>query len=114
MSPLCAVPGRCGQKPDGPNDSDCPSILPTPGSATAPTTWPRWRSNADFLLGYFEDVHQTTVAFLGSLDPSDLDRVVDDRWDPPVSMSVRLMSVVADDLQHVGQAAYVRGLLLRR
>ncbi len=70
--------------------------------------------DADLLLGYFEDVHRTTVAFLDSLDPSALVRVVDDRWDPPVTMSVRLMSVVADDLQHVGQAAYVRGLLLRR
>jgi hypothetical protein len=71
-------------------------------------------ANADLLLGYFEDVHQTTVKFLGSLDDSALGRVVDDRWDPPVIMSVRLMSVVADDLQHVGQAAYVRGLLPRR
>ena len=70
--------------------------------------------DADTLLGYFEDVHQATLAFLRSLDPSELGRVVDDRWDPPVTVGVRLMSVVADDLQHVGQAAYVRGLLLRR
>jgi hypothetical protein len=27
---------------------------------------------------------------------------------------VRLVSVIADDLQHVGQAAYVRGILQRR
>jgi hypothetical protein len=70
--------------------------------------------DADALLGYYESVHQRTVAFLGSLGEDDLGRVVDRRWDPHVTMSVRLMSVVADDLQHVGQAAYVRGLLLRR
>jgi hypothetical protein len=71
-------------------------------------------ADADSLLGYFEDVHAATRAFVGSLDESDLDRVVDRSWDPPVTMSVRLVSVVADDLQHVGQAAYIRGILQRR
>jgi len=37
--------------------------------------------------------------------------VVDRRWDPPVTMGVRLVSIADDCLQHVGQAAYVRGLL---
>ncbi len=40
-----------------------------------------------------------------------LDKVVDRRWDPPVTMGVRLVSIADDCLQHVGQAAYVRGLL---
>jgi hypothetical protein len=40
--------------------------------------------------------------------------VVDNRWDPPVTAGVRLVSVLADDLQHVGQAAYLRGILERR
>ena len=48
---------------------------------------------------------------LGGLSGGDLDRVVDERWDPPVTLGVRLVSVVADDLQHVGQAAFARGLL---
>jgi hypothetical protein len=39
--------------------------------------------------------------------------VVDRRWTPPVTLGVRLVSVADDCLQHVGQAAYVRGLLLR-
>ena len=42
------------------------------------------------------------------------DRVVDERWDPPVTLGVRLVSVISDDLQHVGQAAYLRGLADRR
>ena len=45
---------------------------------------------------------------------ADLDRVVDTRWTPPVTLGVRLVSVLDDDMQHVGQAAYVRGMLLRR
>ena len=44
---------------------------------------------------------------------ADLDRVVDRRWDPPVTLGVRLVSVADDDIQHAGQAAYVRGLLGR-
>jgi uncharacterized damage-inducible protein DinB len=66
------------------------------------------------LLGYFEDVHSHTQAFVRSLSEDDLTRIVDRRWDPPVTMGVRLVSVIEDDLQHVGQAAYVRGILQRR
>ena len=52
-----------------------------------------------------------TLAYLRTLTEADLDDIVDDRWDPPVTRGVRLVSVVSDDLQHAGQAAYVRGLL---
>jgi len=65
----------------------------------------------DLLLAYAADVHERTVDFLRGLSDDDLDRVVDRRWDPPVTLGVRLVSVLSDDLQHVGQAAYVRGLL---
>jgi len=51
---------------------------------------------------------------LGALEPEELDRIVDRRWDPPVTMGVRLISVADDSLQHVGQAAYARGLFGRR
>ena len=47
------------------------------------------------------------------LTQADLDRVVDERWDPPVTLGVRLVSVADDDIQHAGQAAFVRGLLGR-
>ncbi len=72
------------------------------------------RAPADLLLGYFDAVHRRTLEFVRTLGEADLDRVVDERWDPPVTLGVRLVSVVADDLQHCGQAAYVRGLLHRR
>ena len=63
------------------------------------------------LQEYAAAVHEQTLRFLHGLDAEDLDRVVDDRWDPPVTLGVRLVSVVGDDSQHLGQAAYVRGLL---
>jgi len=71
-------------------------------------------ADASLLLGYFEDVHDKTLQFVRTLADADLARVVDRNWDPPVTVSIRLVSVVADDLQHVGQAAYVRGILQRR
>jgi hypothetical protein len=67
--------------------------------------------SVDLLLGYADAVSARTVAFLRGVDGDDLDRVVDDSWDPPVTLGVRLVSVLSDDLQHVGQAAYVRGVL---
>jgi uncharacterized damage-inducible protein DinB len=67
--------------------------------------------SAEVLVGYFTAVATRTREFLGGLTGQDLDRVVDQRWDPPVTLGVRLVSVLDDDTQHVGQAAYVRGLL---
>lgn len=63
------------------------------------------------LVGYYEAVHARTLEYLAGLGDADLDRVVDDNWDPPVTLGVRLISVMNDDTQHVGQAAYVRGIL---
>jgi uncharacterized damage-inducible protein DinB len=68
-------------------------------------------ASPDLVLEYGAAVHEQTVRFLQGLSDEDLDRVVDTRWDPPVTLGVRLVSVLSDDLQHVGQAAYVRGLL---
>ena len=66
---------------------------------------------ADLLADYLRAVHEQTMSYLATLTADDLDRVIDTRWDPPVTLAVRLVSVVSDDLQHAGQAAYVRGLL---
>jgi uncharacterized damage-inducible protein DinB len=71
-------------------------------------------ADASTLLGYYEDVHDKTLAFVRTLEDADLARVVDQNWDPPVTLAIRLVSVIADDLQHVGQAAYVRGIVQRR
>jgi hypothetical protein len=63
------------------------------------------------LTGYHDAVHEATVRYLKGLRDNDFDRVVDRAWDPPVTLGVRLVSVVGDDLQHAGQAAYLRGIL---
>lgn len=68
----------------------------------------------DLLARYHHDVHALTLSYLDRLDDAELARVVDTRWDPPVTASIRLVSVVGDALQHAGQAAYVRGLAHRR
>ena len=67
-------------------------------------------TGADLLGAYFDAVHARTQAYLATLSDDDLDRIVDDNWTPPVSLGMRLISVLSDDLQHAGQAAYLRGL----
>jgi hypothetical protein len=66
---------------------------------------------SEVLLDYLDSVDARTRAMLQELTPADLDRIVDRRWDPPVTLGVRLVSIADDSLQHAGQAAYVRGLL---
>lgn len=65
------------------------------------------------LEDYHDAVHEQVVAYLRDLDDLELPLVVDRRWDPPVTLAVRLVSVVNDATQHVGQAAFVRGVLER-
>jgi hypothetical protein len=69
--------------------------------------------SGDLLTGYYDAVHEQTLEFLRGLTAKDFERIVDERWDPAVTLGVRLVSVLSDDLQHVGQAAYVRGLVQR-
>ncbi|MFJ9638748.1 DinB family protein [Streptomyces sp. NPDC101178] len=66
--------------------------------------------SADLLLGYYDAVHDQTLAFVRGLDDRALDRIVDEAWSPPVTLGARLISVIAEDLQHAGQAAFVRGV----
>lgn len=68
------------------------------------------RSPSD-LLDYHVAVDERTKSYLDVLNDSKLDEIVDENWDPPVTRGVRLVSVAADSLQHIGQAAYLRGLL---
>jgi len=83
------------------------------GHTSADVAAVRGVSAAD-LAAYYDDVHAATEAYLHALSDDDLSRVVDTRWDPPVTLAVRLVSVINDDTQHAGQAAFVRGVLDRR
>ena len=93
---------RCGLEPDpsntgyGHNAEEVRAVQP---------------ESSEVLLGYLGEVDARTRTMLEGVVPDDLDRVVDRRWDPPVTLGVRLVSIADDCLQHVGQAAYVRGLL---
>ena len=66
------------------------------------------------LTGYHNAVHEQTVRLVSGVTDADLPRIVDERWDPPVTLGVRLVSVIDDCAQHIGQAAFVRGILLGR
>jgi hypothetical protein len=68
------------------------------------------RVHADLLAGYYHAVHKVTLEYIASVMADDLGRVVDKRWNPPVTASARLVSIIDDCAQHLGQAAYVRGI----
>jgi hypothetical protein len=70
--------------------------------------------SAELLVGYFDAVYEQTVQCVKAVTEEDFDRIVDESWDPPVSLGVRLVSVVSDTLQHAGQAAFIRGVVRRQ
>lgn len=65
------------------------------------------------LADYHEATYEQSVKLVSGITDADLERVVDTSWRPPVTLGVRLVSVINDDMQHAGQAAYVRGIVLR-
>lgn len=71
------------------------------------------RADAELLGLYYDAVHTKTIDYLNTLSEADLDAIVDASWNPPVTLAVRLVSILSDDLQHAGQASYVRGLATR-
>lgn len=70
--------------------------------------------SSDLLVGYHEAVVARTLDYLETIDATELDRIVDRSWDPPVSVGVRLVSVIGDSYQHAGQAGYIKGMIERR
>ena len=72
------------------------------------------QASAEHLRGYLDATFDAAAEALRAVTDADLDRVVDEHWDPPVTLAVRLVSVVDDCTQHVGQASYASGILRRR
>jgi Protein of unknown function (DUF664) len=68
------------------------------------------RVPADLLAGYYHAVHKVTLEYIASVTAQELSRVVDTHWTPPVTASARLVSIIDDAAQHLGQAAYIRGI----
>lgn len=71
-------------------------------------------SSAQLLTAYHDAVHEQTVGYVRELTDADVATVVDEGWDPPVTLGVRLISVIGDTMQHVGQAEFVRGIVRRQ
>ena len=71
------------------------------------------RAPAKLLSGYYHAVHKVTLEYVASIDDGELERIVDDTWDPPVTAGARLVSIIDDCAQHLGQAAYIKGTLKR-
>lgn len=92
---------------------DLPFAADEIGYGQSPGQVAQVRVSAGDLLAYHDAVHTRTTEFLRVVSESEWDQVVDPQWDPPVTLTARLASVLADVSQHVGQAAYVRGLLER-
>ncbi|MDT7722728.1 MAG: hypothetical protein QOE94_3739 [Mycobacterium sp.] len=65
---------------------------------------------ADLLAGYYHAVHKLTLEYVADVTAADLARIVDRHWDPPVTASARLVSIIDDCAQHLGQAAYLLGI----
>jgi uncharacterized damage-inducible protein DinB len=93
---------KFGRKPDSSDTGYAHSAAEV--AAVRPENW-------QALTDYYAAVHARTTDYLAGLTDQDLDRIVDESWDPPVTVGVRLVSVVNDDAQHAGQAAYLRGLI---
>src|SRR6202161_1414283 len=68
------------------------------------------QASADLLAGYYHAVHKLTLEFVAGVTAEDLGRIVDPGWDPPVTASSRLVSIIDDCAQHLGQAAYLLGI----
>jgi len=71
-------------------------------------------ADPSFFAGYHGAVHARTVRYLTGLDAAAYGRVIDERWDPPVTVGMRLVSVLDDAAKHLGQAEYLKGLVGRR
>lgn len=69
------------------------------------------RAPAELLSGYYHAVYKVSLEYVASIDDEELGRIVDDNWDPPVTASVRLVSIIDDSAQHLGQAKYIKGTL---
>ena len=68
------------------------------------------RAPGKLLAGYYHSVHKMTLEYIAGVTAEELARVVDENWSPPVTASARLVSIIDDCAQHLGQAAYVRGI----
>ena len=68
------------------------------------------RAPGNLLASYYHAVHRMTLEYVAGVTDEELARIVDENWNPPVTASGRLVSIIDDCAQHLGQAAYIRGI----
>jgi hypothetical protein len=83
------------------------------GQGDGPDEVEALNADAELLLGYHEAVVDRTCGYLTGVDAAELDRIIDRSYDPPVTVGVRLVSVISDNTQHAGQARYLNGMIER-
>ncbi|WP_133755659.1 mycothiol transferase [Naumannella halotolerans] len=66
--------------------------------------------DAGLLQQYLQAATDALVAYLQTLGEEDLDQVIDTSWDPPVTRGARLVSIIDDAAQHIGQVGYARSI----
>ena len=80
------------------------------GYGHSPEDVAKVKAPVELLSGYYHAVHDMTLHFVKGLSDEDLERVVDRGWNPPVTAAARIVSIIDDCAQHLGQAAYLRGI----
>lgn len=81
------------------------------GYGHTPAEVAKVRAPEDLLAGYYHAVHRMTLEYIAGVTDEELGRIVDKDWNPPVTASVRLVSIIDDCAQHLGQAVYIRGIV---
>lgn len=72
-------------------------------------------ADPSLLVDYHNAVYQRSVEYVKGLSAADLDRELNEpQWNPLPTLGVRLVSVISDNTQHAGQAAYLRGVIENR
>lgn len=64
----------------------------------------------ELLLGYLGAALDAVDTYLDGITAAQLDDVIDEDWDPPVTRGARVVSVVDDAIQHLAQANYALGM----
>jgi hypothetical protein len=80
------------------------------GYGHGPAEVAKVRAPVELLAGYYHALHEMPLTFVAGVTGADLERIIDRNWDPPVTASARIVSIIDDCAQHLGQAAYVRPL----
>lgn len=89
---------------------DHPSDASDTGLGHTSTQVSEFRADARLLLGYHQAVYERTLEYLQRVTEADLDQEVQEPRGVD-TIRGRLVGVLSDNFQHVGQMAYLRGLL---